>query len=319
MSGNTARKIDEALPTEDEELDLPLNLIKKLRKPKIHPDDHKGKARERQPQNTLKAKATPSTLVDLHFWDQGRMGIFTLKPSQPLWDFKAGQYTSLGLDVPGRGFFMNAYSIASSPAQRDVLEFLIVLVHGGTLTPTMFNKKAGAKIGATWWYMKPVGNFHLGRTQKKNLFMIGTGTGVAPFHSMVKSLIEQGTIGEYRIICANGVRWTEGLGYRADFEAWQRKYPDNVLYLPTISRPEKDKGFDAKRHGRGRVDEVLKSALAMGGTGQMPTGIDKDRFFEWINPAETAVLLCGHPGMCAEFGEQLRERGHEDVLTEDYW
>ncbi|MBZ0253375.1 MAG: hypothetical protein K8I02_08555 [Candidatus Methylomirabilis sp.] len=291
------------------------DFLKKFTGPKIPPEEMRGKGATRQAQNNLKPKYATAAVADVRIWDAGRMAIVKLRPAQPLWDFKAGQYTSIGLEVPKKGFIANAYSMASSPAQKSELEFLLVLVHGGALTPTMF----AAKPGDAWHYMKAVGHFHLGATRKKSLLFVATGTGVAPVRSIVKDLDEKGTLKDHRIVVANGVRWSEALAYRAEFEAWQKKYPENILYLPTVSRPQADKGF-SPAFGKGRVHEVVKLALGIGGAGAaLPSGLSKEKFLEWTKPEVCAPMLVGHPEMTKDMEAVLKAKGWAEVHKEDYW
>ena len=116
-------------------------------------------------------------------------------------DFSPGQYTTLGLidpDAPppnpnspaskkrkGPKLIRRAYSIASSPKLKSYLEFYIVRVDEGKLTPLLWKIKEGDPI---FMDHKIKGKFTLaGIPDGKDLVMVGTGTGVAPFWSMLNT------------------------------------------------------------------------------------------------------------------------------------
>lgn len=117
-----------------------------------------------------------------------------------LFGFKAGQYAVLGLPasvarlamcgaddppIPADRLIRRAYSIASSSRRGEYLEFYIKLVRSGVLTPRLFTLKAGDRI---WLGPRPAGHFTLDSVPpEKNLVMVGTGTGLAPYISMIRS------------------------------------------------------------------------------------------------------------------------------------
>ena len=126
--------------------------------------------------------------------------IVRVRPDGPLFDFKAGQYTVLGLPgsslraafsdpetepSPPERLIRRAYSISSSSRQNEYIEFFISLVRSGQLTPRLFVLEEGDRI---WMGSKAVGRFTLSEVDgSHDLLLISTGTGLAPYISMIRS------------------------------------------------------------------------------------------------------------------------------------
>ncbi len=129
--------------------------------------------------------------------------VLQVTPDQPLPPFKAGQYTVLGLpgSAPRSGYadpedppldpakvIKRAYSIASSSLEGTYLEFYIALVRTGALTPRLFALQPGDRI---WLGTKIVGMFTLDDVPaERQLVFVATGTGLAPYLSMLRSAYE---------------------------------------------------------------------------------------------------------------------------------
>ena len=140
------------------------------------------------------------------------LAIFQVTPSSP---FAPGQFVALGLNNVKR-----AYSIASTP-NDPYYEFLIRRKSNGEFTPKLFDLPVGSSLSIS----APSGRFTLKRAPKgtKNLILVASGTGIAPYLSMIRSGIQQ------KVTVIHGVRYSEDLAYRKYLESV------NIRYLPAIS------------------------------------------------------------------------------------
>jgi ferredoxin--NADP+ reductase len=202
------------------------------------------------------------------------------------------------------------YCIASSPANREFLEFYIALVPGGALSPRLFNLKIGDRI---WLSPKISGKFTYDDSQVPegaNLVLLATGSGLAPFISMLSTYLSSQPKRKVAII--HGARHSWDLGYRSILMTMQH-LRSNVTYIPVISRPDKEpvpwKGAE------GYVQDVWKSGALEKAWGYEP------------NPENTHVFMCGSPQMSEEMLEILSQEGFKEdrknepgqVHVEKYW
>src|SRR5512147_2488087 len=110
-------------------------------------------------------------------------------PELESFDFTPGQFVTLDLPIhekPSKRW--RSYSIASWPDGTPVLELVIVLLEGGAGTTYLFNH---IEVGSELTLRGPQGTFTLPETLDKDLFLICTGTGIAPFRSMIKHIYEK--------------------------------------------------------------------------------------------------------------------------------
>ena len=263
---------------------------------------------------------TNASLLDRHDLNEN-LSIVRVRPdSGRVPEFTPGQFITLGLPKtlppqvaalrpprPGRvPMTRRAYSIASSPAQTDALEFFVVLIEEGKLTPRMWSLDANDRL---WMDTTAKGEFTLERAPAgKDLVMISTGTGIAPFVSMLRTF--RGQQRWRRFVMINGVRHVSDLGYRDELESVCSADP-TVCYLPLVSRAG-DEPWDGLH---GRVNLML----------------EPDRYQERVgaslDPAECHVFLCGNPAMIDETEGLLQARGFRthtnetpgNIHFERYW
>lgn len=230
-------------------------------------------------------------------------------------EFQPGQYAELAIpeafpsDVEGlhKKLIRRSYSIASSPEERAFLEFYLVVVPGGLLTPKLALLKPEERL---WLGPKIKGKFTLEEVPKgKTLLFISTGTGIAPYISMVRHF-GVGTHWKHAIII-HGARLSSDLGYKDELESLSKKRPD-ITYLPTVTREPEESSWSGLR---GRVTSLL----------------DQKKFFELTNhalsPEDCHVLLCGNPDMIDEITETLGQRNFKihkkkepgNIHFERYW
>lgn len=151
-------------------------------------------------------------------------------------NFKPGQFVTLDLPIhekPNKRW--RSYSIASWPDGSNVFELLIVLLEGGAGTTYLFNE---IKIGSELKYRGAQGVFTLPEAIDVDLFFVCTGTGIAPFRSMV-NYIELHNIQHKNIYLIFGCRAQKDLVYYQEMKALESKLP-GFNYMPTLSREQWD-------------------------------------------------------------------------------
>ena len=238
--------------------------------------------------------------------------------------FEPGQFATLGLPDtsppdpnrparpgrPGRGpkLIRRAYSVASPATQTDALDFYVVRVDGGKLTPGLWALQAGDAL-----YMNPKlgGHFTLeGVPGGRTLVMVGTGTGLAPFRSMY--LTHKHDNRWDRFVLLDGCRLARDLGYRGEMESAAAADP-KFVYLPTVTREPEGSAWTGHR---GRVNALLEAEAF-----EQAAGVPLD-------PATCSVFLCGNPQMIdqaeadlTQRGFRTRDRKHPDgnLIFERYW
>jgi len=147
-------------------------------------------------------------------------------------DFLPGQFVTLDLPIhekPNKRW--RSYSIASWPDGSNVFELIIVLNQRGAGTQYLFNH---VKVGSELIFRGPQGVFTLPPVMEKDLFLICTGTGVAPFRSMVHHIINK-SLAHKNIYLIFGSRKKEDLLYYEELKTLQSGIK-NFYYIPTLSR-----------------------------------------------------------------------------------
>ncbi len=223
-------------------------------------------------------------------------------------DFKAGQFVVLGLpgsakrcqwSDPERSasdpnkLIRRAYSIASSSKTREYMEFYVSLVSDGTLTPRLFALNIGDHLFLS---SKITGMFTLSQVPpNKNMVMIATGTGLAPYVSMLTSEMRCG--GPTRFAVLHGAYHSWDLGYRSELLNLQHLCA-NLTYIATIDRPEEE---PVPWTGPvGWVQNLWRTGAVAKAWGFQPT------------PDDTHVFLCGNNAMINEMIEILGKEGFRE-------
>ncbi|MEW6251862.1 MAG: ferredoxin--NADP reductase [Planctomycetota bacterium] len=200
-----------------------------------------------------------------------------------------------------------AYSIASSPLERSYMEFFVVRIDEGELTPRLWQIYPGGRL-----WMDPVakGEFTLDHAPPgKDLVMISTGTGIAPFMSMLRTC--RGQDRWRRFILIHGARYAADLAYRTELEQLVRADP-TVCYIPIVTREPEGGEWTGMR---GRVQTTLAHDIYCKHVGTP------------LDPAECHVFLCGNPQMIDDVAALLESRGFTtdardhpgNIHFERYW
>ncbi len=147
-------------------------------------------------------------------------------------DFKAGQFVTLDLPIhEQKNKRWRSYSIASWPDGTNVYELLIVLLEGGAGTTYLFNE---VKVGSELIFRGPQGVFTLTEKIEKDIFLICTGTGIAPFRSML-NYMKLHHIPHQNLYLIYGCRTQKDLLYYNEMKALENEL-ENLRYMPTLSR-----------------------------------------------------------------------------------
>jgi ferredoxin-NADP reductase len=161
-------------------------------------------------------------------------------------EFLPGQFVSLSDSVASRDI-TRAYSIASAPGNGNRFELCLNRVDDGVFSPHLFDLSAGDVVNM----QPPLGTFTLRQPLRDSLF-VATGTGIAPFRSMLKAALQANSPA---LTLLFGVRQESNLLYREEFEVMARQFPQ-FRFWPTLTQPCPDWG------GRtGRVQTHLAEAI----------------------------------------------------------
>ncbi|MGE6481671.1 ferredoxin--NADP reductase [Psychrobacter namhaensis] len=259
--------------------------------------------------------------------------LFSFTVSRPdSFKFTAGQFVRLGVNPSQLQYYkqqdvseatdetfeaalkediFRAYSIVSSPFD-EVLEFFSIVIPDGAFTSQLQHLQVGDELLLN---TMPFGFLTLARYQKplpKDLWLLATGTGLAPFLSMLQDLK---TWEDYEhIVLAYSARSTAELAYIEKIERLQEDFgsladnPAKLIFIPIVTREPVE----------GALSERLPKLL-LDGTLQKRAGIALD-------VDSTHVMLCGNPDMVEDTKEALKtlglvmnRRGEGNIAVENYW
>ncbi|MGY8873216.1 MAG: ferredoxin--NADP reductase [Pseudomonadales bacterium] len=236
-------------------------------------------------------------VTSVHHWNDT---LFSFKTTRDAgFRFKNGYFTMIGLEHEGRPL-MRAYSIASANHEEE-LEFFSIKVQDGPLTSKLQQIKVGDKILIS---KKPTGtliNDHL--LPGKHLYLISTGTGLAPFMSIIK---DPEIYEAYdKVILTHGVRFKSELAY-ADMivnELPKNEYlgeliSEKLMYYPTVTRE--------KYRNNGRLTDLMA-------TGKL----SKDLGLPPLNPETDRFMICGSPSMLKDTCTLLDKMGFSEHRRND--
>jgi ferredoxin--NADP+ reductase len=224
---------------------------------------------------------------------------FWVKFDGPHTPFEPGQYMTTGVFADDK-LVQRPYSVASAPATADTegYELYVKLVPVIRFTTALWRLPVGHRMRM----IGPKGRFLLEPDDHRTHLYVSTGTGIAPFISMMRQTLVDGR--PRRTVLLNGCSYAEELGYRDLLEAWERDGTYPVRYVPTVSRPNDPR--NAGWTGRtGRVESVVAAAC-------------RDLR---LQPERTVVYICGNPDMIINVESILMDRGFPEfhVKKELYW
>jgi ferredoxin--NADP+ reductase len=228
-------------------------------------------------------------VLHVHHWNDSLFSFRTTR--DPGFRFENGHFVMLGLNVDGRPL-MRAYSIAS-PNWEEHLEFLSIKVPNGPLTSRLQHLAVGDEVLVS---RKPTGTLVLHDLKPgRHLYLLGTGTGLAPFMSIIQ---DPETYERFeKIVIAHGVRRINDLAYEQfliehmpTHEFLGEHARAQLKYHPTVTR----ESF----HTQGRLTDHIADGSLAAKAGLPP-----------LDPATDRFMLCGSPSMLQDCRNLLDARG----------
>ncbi|PRD13769.1 ferredoxin--NADP(+) reductase [Pantoea coffeiphila] len=234
-------------------------------------------------------------------WTESLFSIIVTAPIDP---FTAGQYAKLSLEVNGERV-VRAYSFVNAPSNKN-LEFYLVLVPEGKLSPLLYALKPGDEVMIT---QDAQGFFVIEEIpQCDTLWMLATGTAIGPY----LSILEEGKgLDRFKnIVLLHAARYARDLSYLPQMQQLQQRYNGQLQIQTVVSREEAEGSLT------GRVPALIASGQLEGATGLK------------IDVESSHVMLCGNPEMVKDTQQLLidtrgmrkhfkRKPGH--MTSEHYW
>jgi ferredoxin--NADP+ reductase len=252
-------------------------------------------------------KWSQATVVDKKIWTEG---LFTIRVRvSDVEPFLPGQFLQLGVNVPKASddeepkLINRPYSVASP--HGDHLEFFIVLVEEGELTPKLWQLEAGDHLQVS---QKGAGSFTLEKTPAAEiLWLVATGTGLAPYIAMLRT--DSPWEKFQKIIVVHGVRHETDLAYTDELRGYEEKFPGRFKLIQSLTRGE------AAGKLTGRIPNLVED-------GRLETEADCQ-----LQADNSSILLCGNPAMLDSMEELLakremkrhRSKSPGQIVLERYW
>lgn len=235
------------------------------------------------------------TVLTVHHWTD-RLFSFTTTRNAAL-RFSNGHFTMIGLRVNNKPL-LRAYSIVS-PNYDEHLEFLSIKVQDGPLTSRLQHIQPGDKVIVGH---KPTGTLLIDYLLPgKRLYMLATGTGLAPFMSIIR---DPDTYEKFEeVILIHGVREVKELAYH-DYitkelpahEFLGEMVTGQLKYYPTVTREA--------YQNQGRITDLIENGKVF-----------KDLGVPALDPATDRVMLCGSPAMLKDLKQMLEARQFKEGNT----
>lgn len=244
----------------------------------------------------MAANIREEEVLTVHHWNDTLFSFTTTR--DPGFRFENGQFIMIGMEINGKPL-MRAYSIASANYEEH-MEFFSIKVQDGPLTQHLQKIKPGDKLLMS---KKPTGTLLVDALKPaKHLYLLATGTGLAPFMSVIKDpeVYERFD----KVILTHGVREVSELAYQdvikelPENEFFGEMVKGKLLYYPTVTRED--------FHTTGRLTDALTSGKMSESLGLPPVNVEDDRF-----------MLCGSPSMLKDFCEILDAKGFKETIRGD--
>jgi ferredoxin--NADP+ reductase len=232
------------------------------------------------------------TVLSVHHWTDTLFSFTCTR--DPGFRFENGQFTMVGLEVDGKPL-IRAYSLASANYEEH-LEFLSIKVQDGPLTSRLQHLKVGDEVLIG---KKPVGTLMADNLLPgKTLWLLSTGTGLAPFMSIIK---DPDIYDRYeRVVLTHTCRFVDELAYKEYItdhlpahEHLGELVQEKLLYYPTVTR----EAFQ----NRGRITELIETERLFADLGVPGFSLENDR-----------VMLCGSPHMLRDTRKLLDDLGFQE-------
>jgi len=252
-------------------------------------------------------KFTRQTLLDVQSLTPS---LFTLRTTRdPGFRFTAGQFVRLGVNTADGSTVWRAYSIVSSPFDEH-LDFFSIVVPGGEFTSQLSRLRVGDTLMVE---RQATGFLTLNRfVDGRDLWLLGTGTGVAPFLSILQDFEVWETF--ERIVLVYSAREAKELAYQELIHAlgereYLAEYAHKLVYIPTVTREQHPGALN------GRITTLIEN-----GELERAAGVE-------LTPEHSRVLICGNPQMVDDTRQLLKQRDMQlslsrrpgQVAVENYW
>ncbi|NMG42374.1 ferredoxin--NADP reductase [Aromatoleum toluvorans] len=230
-------------------------------------------------------------VLSVHHWNESLFSFRTTRDRALR--FTNGQFVMIGLEVDGRPL-TRAYSIAS-PNHEEHLEFFSIKVPNGPLTSRLQHLKEGDPIVVS---KKPTGTLVLHDLKPgKNLYLLSTGTGLAPFMSVIQ---DPETYERFeRVVLIHGVRTVSELAYHKfiteelpQHEFFGEFVREKLIYYPTVTREP--------FVNQGRLTDLINSGKLF-----------RDIGLPELDPEVDRAMICGSPAMLQDCCDLLDSRGFQ--------
>ncbi|HMV40530.1 MAG TPA: ferredoxin--NADP reductase [Plasticicumulans sp.] len=228
------------------------------------------------------------TIRSVHWWSPTLFSLVLDRPES--FRFISGQFARLGLPVEGE-WVWRAYSICSSVFDEH-LEFLSIVVPNGPFTQALKHVQAGDTLYVD---KRNFGTLTTDRFRgQKDLWMLATGTGLAPFMSILRDPYTWDTF--EHVVLVHSVRDGNELAYLEWLENFNEdeifgEYAERFRYVKVVTREAVRGAFDK------RIPDLVESGL-----------LEQEVGWEY-SPERSAVMLCGNPGMLRQMKTVLQGRG----------
>ncbi len=234
-------------------------------------------------------------VLSVHHWTDRLFTITTTRDKSLR--FSNGHFTMIGLRVNDKPL-LRAYSIVS-PNHEEHLEFLSIKVAEGPLTSRLQHIKVGDTVIVG---RKPTGTLVIDHLLPgKRLYLFSTGTGLAPFMSIIRDPATYERFGQ--IVLVHGVRQADDLAYHdlvvehlPQHEFLGDLISKQLLYYPTVTRES--------YRNMGRVTDLMESGKMFADL-QLPV----------LDPAHDRVMICGSPAMLRDLKHMLEKNGFKEGNT----
>ncbi len=212
----------------------------------------------------------------------------------PAFNYVPGQFITIHFEKEGK-LLRRSYSIANPPLENNTIEFAAGYIENGPGTELLFNLKPGDSVNING----PFGRLVCKDESPTRYILVATSTGVTPYRAMIPELKKRLTQNpKLQVVILQGVQHREEILYNSDFIAFANQFPDQVTFMPCLSREP--------------ANQLLKGELS---------GYVQFAFPHLsVNPENDLVYLCGNPAMIDDAFEYLKDQGFamQQVIREKY-